>query len=776
MDPVLSTALDALDDALLAACHREEARAVLLAGDGSQGWAGVRNMVRPRTADLSPAGQPTPPPHLVGDGAGHPLHRLADEMGLDALDLDVVVLVLAPHVDPRYSSVYAVLQDDLGEPLPTERLVRTVLPGAQSRASAAARLARAGVVQRPGGAFAPLAQPLRLADDMVAALLGAPGPPPVAGGTARRVAGTGPAIVGHRLLVVHGSGDRVSQAQHLAAAGTPLLLVGRPREAAGALAVASAAWRAGIAEATLPVVDLSALAEECATEVVGELETLIDDLGGRAWVLTRRPVPLPVPHVEVGPPGWRQRREHWLAETRRAGIVLGEDDADRLATRYRFGAGEIRRAVADADPAAGATGLADAAAALGSASVRHSLRTVPRRTFDDVVLRDTTRDALDRLVFFMLHRDRVAAERELSDGLAVGRGPVVLFSGQSGTGKTLSAEVVAAAVDRPLHTVNLSQLVSKYIGETEKHIDEVLDQAEAASAVLLFDEADALFATRHEDAATASEQFGNMLVGYLLQRIETHDGLVMLSTNLRHAIDDAFLRRFHFRIEFPLPDAGERAAIWDLLLPAERGDDLELGSLAEQHRLTGGDIRNAALRAVFLAEARGAVVGREDVERAVALEMLEMGRLSRRPTADAAPDRGALLRAFVDELTDQLGGYLQERFLKEIRVVHGSPTDDRLSGKRPAVSLAFFRLASRRGQGHVRAGFMISAWSHLAEEEAELLGVVDEALTHLQLGPALGQPVAVRVSESNDFDLLHRFWSSHGHPVRPSLVLDVEIG
>jgi hypothetical protein len=156
--------------------------------------------------------------------------------------------------------------------------------------------------------------------------------------------------------------------------------------------------------------------------------------------------------------------------------------------------------------------------------------------------------------------------------------------------------------------------------------------------------------------------------------------------------------------------------------------------------------------------------------------MLELGRLSRRAREGvAAPDRGELLRAFVDDLTDQLDDYLRARFLKEIHVVHGSPTDERLAGKRPAVSVAFFRLASRRGQGGLRAGFVVSAWSHVAEEESELLGVVDEALAHLRPAPACGRPTTLRVQESNDFDLLHRFWSSHGHPVRPSLVVDVEI-
>lgn len=780
-DPVLDEAFAWLDALLLDACDREEARAHLLAGDGSAGWAGVRNLIRPPVARL--AADPLPvPTRLVPPGRDHPVRRLGEGLGLDDAELDVVVLLLAPHVEPRYQSVFAVLQDDLAQPLATERLLRSVFAARARRigdiAGPASRLVRAGVVQRPAGAFAPGAQPLRLAEDVVAVLRGAAQPAVPGAEASAWMSGTGPVTAHHRLLVVHGGGDRSVHVRDLVAVGAALLEVTLPPDAAGAVEVARTAWRLGAATGALPVLDAGGVPGQTALAVGRATEDLVQDLGGRAWILVRHPLPLTVPHLDVDPPAWEVRRTAWVAEAAAAGLALGPDAAGRLATRYRFGAREIRRVIAETTEGSEA-GLADAASRMGSVHVRHSVRTLPRRSFADVVLRDTTREALDRLVFFVLNRDRVASERRLAAGLTAQRGPVVLFSGRSGTGKTLSAEAVAHAVGRPLHTVNLAQLVSKYIGETEKHVDEVLDQAERASAVLFFDEADALFATRHENASTASEQFGNMLVGYLLQRIETHDGLVILSTNLRHAIDEAFLRRFHFRIEFPLPTAAERAAIWDMLLPsgAARGPDLDLAETAREHRLAGGDIRNAALRAVFLAEQRGEAVGRKDVDQAVALEMLELGRLSRRPSdgAATAPDRGQLLRAFVDDLTDQLETHLRAAFLKEIHLVHGSPTDERLAGKRPAVSVAFFRLASRRGQGGLRAGFVVSAWSQVAEEESELLGVVDDALAHLTPAAACGRPTTVRVQESNDFDLLHRFWSSHGHPVRPSLVLDVEI-
>jgi AAA+ superfamily predicted ATPase len=501
----------------------------------------------------------------------------------------------------------------------------------------------------------------------------------------------------------------------------------------------------------------------------------VQDLGGRAWLLCRHPLPLPIPHLEATSPSWATRRQAWLEEARRRGVTLDPPEAGRLATRHRLDTPEIRQ-VFEAAAAWDIPTLDTTAARMGVDHVRHSIRTVPVRTFDDLVLRDTTRDALDRLVHYVQHRDRVAEDLALEPRYQLQRGPIALFSGRSGTGKTLAAEAVASALDRPLHTVDLARLVSKYVGETEKHVDEVLSQAERASAVLLFDEADALFSTRLEKTSNASEHFTNMLVGYLLQRIELHDGLTILATNLRNAIDEAFLRRFQFRIEFPLPEADERRRIWELLLPegVERADDVDLGRLAQDHRLAGGDIRNAALKALFLAHRRGGPVAQDDLERAVALELLEMGRLSRRGQPPD-PDRGELLRACLDDLHDQLDACLRSRFLKEVHLVHGSPTDERLAGKRPAVSLALYRLAARRGAEGLRAGFIVSTWSNLAEEESELLGVVHEAISGLSLAPVLGRTARLRVQESHDFDLLHKFWSSHDHPVRASVVVDVEI-
>ncbi|MFE9656974.1 ATP-binding protein [Micromonospora sp. NPDC006431] len=545
-----------------------------------------------------------------------------------------------------------------------------------------------------------------------------------------------------------------------------------------------AAWRVGLATGAHPVLDLRAWPDERLEPVADELDALVRDIGGRAWLCTRGPLAHRLPHVEARVPGFAERRRAWQDEAAARELALSAEAAAGLASRHRLDVPAIRAVFAAAGSLPGlAERLEAAAERLRPVEVPRSLRITPRRTFDDLALPHTTRDALDRIVHYVRRRDGLAEQQGLSRRFPVDRGPLVLFAGRSGTGKTAAAEAVAHALRRPLHTVDISQLLSKYIGDSEKHIDEVLSHAQEQSGVLLCDEADALFSSRTEQSQNAGEHFANVLVGYLLQRIERHDGTVILSTNLRHAIDDAFSRRFSFRVEFPMPSPSERLRIWQLMLvpgvPQE--DGLDLKRLAERHVLSGGDISNAALRAIFLADREAVPLNQDHLDRAVATELLEQGRLSRRPalgTPDGTlgePDRGQLVRALTDRLEAELTGQLRRRFLKEIHLVHGSPTEQALAGRRPAVSLSMFRLAARRGTHGLRTGFIASAWSVLPEEEYELMGVMHEVLTTMELTELAGQAATLRMQESYDFDLLHKFWSSHDRPVRPSVVFDVEV-
>ena len=211
--------------------------------------------------------------------------------------------------------------------------------------------------------------------------------------------------------------------------------------------------------------------------------------------------------------------------------------------------------------------------------------------------------------------------------LAGNQGLVALFAGPPGTGKTMAAEIVANALALELYKIDLAHVVSKYIGETEKNLDSVFNAAERASAVLFFDEADALFGQRSA-VRDAHDRYANIEVAYLLQKIEQYEGVVVLATNLAGNMDEAFLRRLAFRVEFPFPDEEQRAAIWRRVFPVATplADDVDLDFMATQYRFVGGNIRNVALAAAFLAAAEGRPVGLGHLLQAVRREFQKMGK------------------------------------------------------------------------------------------------------------------------------------------------------
>jgi DNA polymerase III delta prime subunit len=208
-----------------------------------------------------------------------------------------------------------------------------------------------------------------------------------------------------------------------------------------------------------------------------------------------------------------------------------------------------------------------------------------------------------------------------------GRGVVALFSGRSGTGKTMAAEVIANDLRINLYRIDLASVVSKYIGETEKNLKNIFDSARGTSTLLFFDEADSLFG-RRTDIHDAHDRYANLEVNYLLQKLEEHDGPVILATNRRKNIDEAFLRRIHFIVEFPLPSEPLRQVIWQKKIPARvpKADDLDINFLARQFEISGGDIKNAALQAMFMAAEDGTPLTMEHLLSALRREYLKMGK------------------------------------------------------------------------------------------------------------------------------------------------------
>lgn len=204
----------------------------------------------------------------------------------------------------------------------------------------------------------------------------------------------------------------------------------------------------------------------------------------------------------------------------------------------------------------------------------------------------------------------------------------MLFSGPPGVGKTMAAEVFANELGLDLYKIDLSQIVSKYIGETEKNLNRVFDEARASNAILFFDEADALFGKRSE-VRDSHDRYANIEIAYLLQKMDEYEGLSVLATNLKQNLDEAFARRLSFIIDFPFPDEESRLRIWQSMWPADvpLGDDIDLSYVARTFRLSGGSIKNVAVAAAFLAAARGTTVQTMDLVRATRREFQKMGKM-----------------------------------------------------------------------------------------------------------------------------------------------------
>jgi SpoVK/Ycf46/Vps4 family AAA+-type ATPase len=264
----------------------------------------------------------------------------------------------------------------------------------------------------------------------------------------------------------------------------------------------------------------------------------------------------------------------------------------------------------------------------GAGLERLARRITPHMSWDDLVLPSSAIVQLREIVARIRHRDRVLREWGMGNRSSKGHGVKVLFSGDSGTGKTISAEVVAHVLGLDLYVIDLSTVVDKYIGETEKHLDRIFTEADRVNGVLLFDEADAIFGKR-SDVKDAHDRHANVEVAYLLQRMEQFEGLAILTTNLRANIDEAFLRRLDAIVDFSLPDEDDRRRLWDKHLSAgvPRHDDVDLSFLARSFKLSGGNISNIAFSAAYLAAAEDRAVAMPDLVRATEREYRKLGHL-----------------------------------------------------------------------------------------------------------------------------------------------------
>jgi hypothetical protein len=354
------------------------------------------------------------------------------------------------------------------------------------------------------------------------------------------------------------------------------------------------------------------------------------------------------PPLVVDAPGLPAAARTRIWEAALADQTLDSFDPADVTVQYRLGPGQIRRAAAAATLAAQAGNrlLGVAEVRLGARQQNAArleqlaVRIEPRVSWGDLVLPDAVRDGLLSLAARTRHREQVLGEWRMRPGGGRGTGITALFTGDPGTGKTMSAEVVASELGLDLYVVNLATVVDKYIGETEKNLDRIFAESADVNGVLLFDEADALFGQRSE-VRDSHDRYANIEVAYLLQRMETFDGLAILATNLRSNIDEAFTRRLDLVVDFPMPDRALREDLWAYCLsPLQLGGDVDLAFCAEAFELSGGDIRSIAVTIAYRAASKRRAVCMTDVIAAVGQEYRKLGRL--RLEAEFGPYFGML--------------------------------------------------------------------------------------------------------------------------------------
>jgi hypothetical protein len=570
---------------------------------------------------------------ISGDGQFGRIVRFA---ALSEMESEVFAAACAVELDPRRQRVVGYLNDDVSQrrlSLFTLQLLFGDRPEVALAAGPGSGLRRAALLG-PMDAGPIASAPITPSATVVWHLSGDTSPDPELPPGWRYIAGVVPAGAqlprSTKLLLVPGT-DRARRREQAGAALGPLL--------ESPLPASPNAWDALVRQATLlqcaVLVDLDAplppdarrRVEEAAhiRWALGSSEELpLDSLPSVAWA--ERP---------AAPA--RATRQEWESvasdrpgqagpEGQCDGGVAGAHEPAQAPSAWQDQSltAEQLEQVAAAVPGVGGVGAAIRRLAAGHISAL-APRIRPTRGWGDLVLDGDRMERLREVVARSRYKHTVFYEWGFEPSPS--SGVVAMFSGPSGTGKTLAAEIIAGELSLDLYKVDLAALVSKWVGETEKNLAAVFAAAEASNVALFFDEADAIFGKRSE-VSDAHDRYANIEVAYLLQRLERYEGIVVLATNLATNIDPAFLRRVHVSVDFPMPEEPERRRIWERSLPTSAPlEDIDLGLLAKLFKLSGGAIRNAALTAGFIAADAGTAVDMHCVIDAVQREMRKMGRL-----------------------------------------------------------------------------------------------------------------------------------------------------
>ncbi|MBV8437901.1 MAG: ATP-binding protein [Silvibacterium sp.] len=619
----------------------------------------------------------------IDHGINLRLATLGDRFGLSGFDVDVLLLCLAIEIDLRYERLYAYLQDDVTKKRPSVDLAMNLLcPSFRAKLASRPRFdARAPLLthalitfqEDPAGPKSSLLNRLlKLDERIVSYLLGqdeidARVSPYSVLITEKRSFKTlilqnelldglsslvevhqrnhqgvcfyfqGPYGAGKRSTAeaMAGQLDRnllVVHTEQLVSANADIAFLAQILRREAALQNAAMYWQGFDA---LLTDDRRANALRLLKELREHADLIF--LSGEAdW----KPADLPNVSsficVEFSRPAYGDRLSLWSRAL--DGSKLTEAEVAGLASKFRFTGGQIEDATVTAQnlalrqtPDNPALTLGDLLEACRLQSNRKlsalASRITPHYSWSDIVLPADRLRQLREICSAVEYRSVVYDQWGFDAKLSLGKGLSVLFAGPSGTGKTMAAEVMAHELGLDLYKIDLSTVISKYIGETEKNLSRIFDEAATANAVLFFDEADALFGKRSE-VRDSHDRYANIEINYLLQKMEQYEGTVILATNLRKNMDDAFVRRIQFTIEFPFPRFEQRLAIWQKVWPAATPrEDLDLEFMARRFDIAGGNIRNIALSAAFLGAEDGGRVTMKHLMRATWQEFQKMGNV-----------------------------------------------------------------------------------------------------------------------------------------------------
>jgi hypothetical protein len=601
---------------------------------------------------MAPAGRDEAIAPIVPPGGGEArLLALAALFGLEPADLDLLLVAMAPEIDARFATIYAELQGDRTRARSTIQLAFEACGLVPWSAAVRARLGPDGplvthrlvVVEDPDLPF--LARPLRVPDRVVAHVLGddafdpllmpllaplVPSAIPGADALATALA------AGVGLCWIRES----PRASGLAMAATAFTSLGAPALAldlrrlpdGGGVAetFAVAIREATLRGAGLVLGPIDVARDRTTIARLGDPLCPVVLFGPNVWdPQWSAAIPFVIEAVELP---WDARASVWEDALERLGA--GDAELPDIAS-FRLAPEQIVVAAASALTQAAGYGRSVAPTDFSAGVRSHNAgrmdglvrRVTPAASFSDIVVTDgQMRDLLE-----VLNRVRTRALVRTTWGMGGShrsRGVTCLFAGPSGTGKTLAAEVLAGELGVDLYAIDLSQVVDKYIGETEKNLDRIFSGGEGVNGLLFFDEADALFGKR-SDVRDAHDRHANIEVAYLLQRMEQFDGVAVLATNMQAHLDEAFTRRIDIITHFNKPDEHERRRLWRLHLPDSlpQSDDIDLDFLAKAMDVTGGIIRNITLGAAHAAAAEHREVTMADLVRAAARDHLKRGRL-----------------------------------------------------------------------------------------------------------------------------------------------------